>query len=158
MDNGNVTLEVRSVMGEAPDSSATNSVHLQVEPSPTEPGLYQATFVPRATGGYQASTVVTNLTGTEVGRAAAGWSTDLAAEEFRSLSPNLSLLESIAHKTGGEVISINGLDRFARELPHRTAPVMDSWTFPLWHTPAVFAAALLFLISEWGLRRWNGLP
>lgn len=158
MDNANITLEVRSVMGEAAGSSSTNSLHLQVEPSPTEAGLYQATFVPRATGGYQAAAVVTNLTGNEVGKAAAGWSTDLAAEEFRSLSPNLSLLETIAKKTGGELVPIDKLDRFARDLPHRTAPVMDSWTYPLWHTPAMFALALLFLVSEWGLRRWSGLP
>jgi uncharacterized membrane protein len=158
LDNANVTLQVQSVMGEASAAAQTNSVHLQVEPSPTEAGLYQASFVPRATGGYQASTAVTNLTGEEVGRAVAGWSTDLAAEEFRSLSPNVSLLETIAHKTGGEMVPIDKLDRFARDLPRRTAPVMDSWTYPLWHTPAMFAVALAFLISEWGLRRWSGLP
>jgi uncharacterized membrane protein len=158
LDNANVALQVQSVMGEPSAAAQTNSVHLQVEPSPTEAGLYQATFVPRATGGYQASTVVTNLTGEEVGRAVAGWSTDLAAEEFRSLSPNVSLLETIAHKTGGEMVSLDKLDRFARDLPHRMAPVMDSWTYPLWHTPAMFAVALAFLISEWGLRRWSGLP
>jgi uncharacterized membrane protein len=158
LDNASVTLEVRPVIGEVSGTNSTNSVHLQVEPSPTAPGLYQATFVPRATGGYQASTAVTNVTGKEVGRAAAGWSTDLAAEEFRSLSPNVSLLETIARKTGGEMVSIDKLDQFARELPHRTAPVMDSWTYPLWHTPAMFALALVLLVSEWGLRRWNGLP
>jgi hypothetical protein len=93
-----------------------------------------------------------------VGRAVAGWSTDLAAEEFRSLSPNFSLLESIAQKTGGELISADKLDRFARDLPHRSAPVMDSWTYPLWHTPTMFAFALACLVAEVGLRRWKGLP
>jgi hypothetical protein len=56
------------------------------------------------------------------------------------------------------MVPIDKLERFARDLPHRTAPVMDSWTYPLWHTPAMFAVALAFLISEWGLRRWSGLP
>src|SRR5213078_4816523 len=126
LDNASVTLQVRSVLGEGLSAGFTNSGHLQVEPSPTEPGLYQATFVPRSTGGYQANTVVTNITGVEVGKAAAGWSTDLAAEEFRSLSPNVSLLDTIARKTGGEMVSIDKLDRFARDLPHRTAPVMDA--------------------------------
>jgi uncharacterized membrane protein len=156
LDNASVSLEVRSVIAEA--GSQTNSLHLQAEPSPAEPGLYQATFVPRAAGGYQASAAVTNSDGIEVGQAAAGWSTDLAADEFRSLSPNLALLESIAKKTGGELVPIEKLSSFSRELPRHNAPFMESWTYPLWHTPAMFGFALACLISEWGLRRWKGLP
>jgi uncharacterized membrane protein len=158
LDNASVSLEVQPVMTERAAGAQTNAIHLQVEPSPTEPGLYQATFVPRFTGGYQATAVVTNTDGQEVGRAFAGWSTDLAAEEFRSLSPNIPLLESIAQKTGGEIIPVGGLDRFARDLPRRSAPVMDSWTYPLWHSPAMFAFALACFVSEWGIRRWKGLP
>lgn len=159
LDNASVNLQVRPVLGEpGKDLSGTNSIDLQVEPSPTEPGLYQATFVPRAAGGYQASAAVTNSDGVEVGRTAAGWSTDLAADEFRSLSPNIALLEALAKKTGGELVPLENLERFARDLPHRNAPVMEAWTYPLWHTPAMFAFALACFISEWGLRRWKGLP
>jgi len=101
---------------------------------------------------------VTNAVGAEAGRAEAGWSTDLAAEEFRSLKPNRALLEAIARQTGGEVIPASGLEEFARRLPHRQAPVMEAWTFPLWHTPVMFALALACLLAEWGLRRWKGMP
>jgi hypothetical protein len=114
--------------------------------------------VPRFTGGYQASVAVTNAEGAEVGHASAGWSTDLAAEEFKSVTPNISLLEGLARKTGGEMITPDRLESFARDLPRRQAPVMDSWSFPLWHTPAMFGFALLCFVSEWGLRRWKGLP
>ena len=158
LDNATVSLQVQAVMADPAAGAQTNALHLPVEPSGNEPGLYQATFVPRATGGYQATAVVTNSDGVEVGHAAAGWSTDLAAEEFRSLSPNLPLLESIARKTGGQVLHPSDLNRFTRELPHLKAPVMEAWTYPLWHTPAMFAFALACLISEWGLRRWKGLP
>lgn len=158
LDNASISLQVQPVMSDITSGAQTNPIPLQAEPSPTEPGLYQATFVPRATGGYRATTAVTNSDGVEVGRAAAGWSTDLAAAEFRSLTPNLALLDSIAKKTGGEVVLIDKLARFARDLPHRNAPVMDSWTYPLWHTPAMFAFALACLAAEWGLRRWKGLP
>jgi hypothetical protein len=101
---------------------------------------------------------VTNSEGAEIGRAAAGWSTDLAAEEFRSLSPNVALLEAIARQTGGAIIPASKLDEFARSLPHKQAPVMDAWTAPLWHTPAVFGIALACFLGEWGLRRWKGMP
>jgi hypothetical protein len=157
LDNASLCLEVRPVLVGSPGAQ-TNFVHLQPEPSPTEPGVYRAAYVPRLTGGYQATVCVTNSEGIEVGRAAAGWSTDLAAEEFRSLTPNVELLESIAHKTGGEIVPADKLDEFARKLPSRQAPIMEAWSYPLWHTPAMFGFALLCFISEWGLRRWKGMP
>jgi hypothetical protein len=155
LDNAAVMLEVQPVMTEG---AATNSIRLRAEPSAREAGLYEATYVPGQTGGYRATTFVTNAVGVEVGRAQTGWSSDMAAEEFRSLTPNVAFLEDLAHRTGGEVISLGKLNEFARNLPHRRAPVMDAWTFPLWHTPAMFAFALACLISEWGLRRWKGMP
>ncbi|HZR18442.1 MAG TPA: glutamine amidotransferase [Verrucomicrobiae bacterium] len=158
LDNASISLTVQPVMADSAPAAQTNTIQVQVEPAANEPGLYQATFVPRFTGGYQASVAVTNSDGVAVGRAAAGWSTDLAADEFRSLTPNVSLLEAIARKTGGEVISADRLSQFARELPQRHAPVMDSWTYPLWHTSAMFAFALACFISEWGLRRRKGMP
>ena len=158
LDNAAVTVKVHPVMAEIIAGAATNSIRLKAEPSLSEPGLYEATYVPRVTGGYEATAYVTNSLGADVGRAVAGWSTDLAAEEFRSLTPNVILLETIARGTGGEIIAANKLNEFSRNLPHRHAPVMDSWTFPLWHTPAMFGFALACLLSEWGLRRWKGLP
>ena len=158
LDNAALSLEVQPVFSDAPAGAQTNAVHLPVEPALSEPGLYQATYVPRHTGGYKATVAVTNMEGVAVGQAAAGWSTDLAAEEFRSLAPNTALLDSIAHNTGGEVISASKLDSFARSLPARHAPVMESSTYPLWHTPAVFALALVCLVGEWGVRRWKGMP
>jgi len=158
LDNASVSLEVQPVMVEAAAQPMTNSIRLRAEPSAAEPGLYEATYLPRATGGYKAIACVTNSAGLEVGRAEAGWSTDLAAEEFRCLTPNLALLESLARKTGGEMVGAGALDQFARRVPRRPAPVMDAWTYPLWHTPAIFGFALACLLGEWGLRRWKGLP
>ena len=158
LDNAAVTVKVQPVMAEVTPGATTNSIRLKAEPSLNEPGLYEATYVPRVTGGYEATACVTNSLGAEVGRAAAGWSTDLAAEEFRSLTPNVTMLETIARGTGGEIIPADKLNEFSHNLPHRHAPVMDSWTFPLWHTPAMFGFALACLLSEWGLRRWKGLP
>jgi hypothetical protein len=101
---------------------------------------------------------VTNAAGAEIGRTAAGWSIDLAGDEFRSLSPNLPLLETLAKRTGGQVVSVSDLRSFVKQLPYRHAPVMEAWIRPLWHTPAMFGFALLCFITEWGLRRWKGMP
>jgi hypothetical protein len=156
LDNAGVTVEIQPLMTDAAGAT-TNILALQAEPSAKEAGLYEITYVPRLTGGYKATAFVTNSVGAEVGRASTGWSTDLAAEEFRSLTPNFSLLEAIAHQTGGEVVPAEKLEEFVQKLPRRQAPVMEAWSFPLWDTPAVFGFALVCFISEWGLRRWKGM-
>jgi uncharacterized membrane protein len=159
LDNARVMVEVAPVLFEGSSTdSATNRVQLRAEPSPSEPGLYTATFLPRTSGGFRATATVTNEVGAEYGRDETGWAHNPAADEFRSLVPNVALLESIAQKTGGEVLQADELDRLVSKLPLRSAPVMESWTFPIWHTAAMFAFALACFLAEWGLRRWNGMP
>ncbi len=166
LDNASVVLAVRAVTNdfartgapvESRSQTNTNAVRLQAEPSAAEPGLYEATYVPRETGGYLAEAAVTDAAGMEVGRTQAGWTADPAADEFRSLKPNRALLEAIARQTGGEVIAPAKLDSFAANLPNRRAPITESWTLPLWHRSAVFLFALACFIAEWGLRRWKGM-
>ena len=158
LDNAAVTATVQPVL--APETSAlqTNAVRLQAEASENEPGVYETTYVPRTTAGYQVTVCVTNSEGAEVGRSASGWSTDLAAEEFASISPNVGFLQELARKTGGEIIPSEKLEQFASSLEKRQAPVMEAWSYPVWHTPVLFAFALLCFAAEWALRRWKGLP
>jgi len=152
LDNATVTVHVRPV-GQA----GTNVIRLTAEPVLSQAGIYETTYVPRETGGYQAETVVTDSTGMEAGRAEAGWTSDPAADEFRSLKPNRALMETIAKQTGGEVISAHALESFAKKLPNRKAPITESWTSPLWHQAGVFLFALACFVVEWGLRRSKGL-
>ena len=155
LDNATVMLNVQPLFGGVSNAPA---IRLPAGPSTSEPGLYTATYVPRETGGYHVEAVATNNVGAEAGRAVAGWTTDLAAEEFRSLKPNRALLERIAKQTGGEVVDMGALGSFASRLPSLKAPVTEAWTIPLWHQPVVFLFALLCFIAEWGLRRRRGLP
>jgi len=156
VDDANVSIEIEEAASDG--TNGTKGIRLRAEPALGDAGVYETTFVPRDTGGYRAFTSVTNAVGAEIGKAEGGWSIDLAAEEFRSLQPNIALLEAIARRTGGEVISAAKLDIFARGLPNRHSPVMEAWTTPAWHTPALFGFALACLVSEWGLRRWKGMP
>jgi uncharacterized membrane protein len=150
LDNAGVTLKVLPVGSASP-------VSLTAETSAEEPGLYEASYIPRDNGGYRVDAAVTNEAGAAVGSVATGWTTDLAAAEFQTLTPNRALMEAIARKTGGEVISPERLEAFARELPMKRAPVTETWTQPLWHTPMMFLFAIACFVSEWGLRRWKGL-
>jgi hypothetical protein len=154
LDDATVTVEIEPVM----TAEAAGPLRLQAEPSVAEAGLYEVSYVPRLTGGYKAAVVATNAVGAEVGRDEAGWSVDLAADEFRSLTPNHALMETLARRTGGELVEADRLNAFVRSLPERRVPVMETWSYPLWHTPAMLVFAFACLLAEWGLRRWKGLP
>jgi hypothetical protein len=171
LDNASVGISVRPLSADGqfnqlPTNSAATSaegiklgdfIRLTAEPALAESGVYQAVYLPRQTGGYFAEAVVTNAVGAEVGRVQAGWSSEPAAEEFRSLKPNVALLEELARRTGGEMVRIDSLASFAANLPRKKVPVTESWSFPLWHQPLVFLFALACFVGEWGLRRWKGL-
>ena len=157
LDDASVAVTV-----EPPPAAGTNvaprSLRLIAEASLDEPGLYEAIWNPTETGGYRATTAVTNSAGLAVGHAEAGWSSEPDADEFRSLQPNVALLEQLARRTGGEIVPTASLAAFVRHLPQRNAPVMEMAVTPLWHTPILLAFALACFCLEWGLRRWKGMP
>jgi hypothetical protein len=156
MDNANVQLTIRPVR--LSQGAGTNELQLPADASPSEPGAYQRDYVQTEAGACTVEAVATLSDGTVVGRASAGWASDPAAEEFRSLKPNLAYLEALAKRTGGEVLKMDSLRDFVRRLPQRRAPVMESFSKPLWQQPAVYLFALFCFVAEWGIRRWKGLP
>ena len=151
LDNAQVSINIRQI-------GNTNSIPLRAEPVADQAGVYQTQFIPRANGGFLAEAVVRDESGKLLGRTQAGWATDFAAAEYRSLSPNRPLLEAIANKTGGQVISLDELDEFAAQLPAQRAHFMEDHHFPIWHQSIVFLLALTCLVSEWFIRRRKGLP
>jgi hypothetical protein len=163
LDNAAARLTIRSVRllpqsGEASNASTnTAALDLVAEPSSTEPGKYEATYVLRDSGAYRVEAVVTQPDGHVTGRAAAGWAADPAVDEFRSLKPNRALLETIARRTGGEIVAMADLPDFVRRLPQRAAPITESVSEPLWRRPMVFLFVLGCFIADWGIRRWKGL-
>ncbi len=140
-----------SIPGEAP-------LTLHAEPSLAEPGLFETTYVPRATGNYTVSFDVTDADGKALGKAEVGWVHQPEAEEFRRLAVNREAMEQLAQASGGEVLTTDDLLRFAESLPERDVPVQEASTTPLWHSPWMLTTILLLLAGEWGLRRWKGLP
>jgi uncharacterized membrane protein len=172
MDNVSVAIEVDgpSVGGVPSHDEASGDarsaqgqvLRLAATPAAGRSGLFESTYVPRLSGGYRARAVVTGRDGIEIGRAEAGWATDLEACELRSIGVNRSLLEQIARQTGGRVLEIDELERFARSLPNHEAPISEFWVRPLWDLrgvlPAVFLLVVLCLVVEWTLRRWKGMP
>lgn len=145
-----------AITGPAIDGK-TNRVTIPAEASDKEPGVYRATYVPREPGAYRASAIITESSGVKVAEVETGWASEPLAREFASLTPNRSLLEEIARKTGGEVLAADRLDQFVETLDKKKAPIVETYSYPLWHKPFVFLAALGCFVSEWGMRRLKGL-
>lgn len=150
LDNAHVALRVLM--------SDDRKVELTAESSDRSPGQYEALFTPRVPGTYRATIAVTAADGSEVGQREIGWTVEPQTDEFRTLAVNRPLLEQLATETGGEVIAADRLDQFVGSLPNRKIPIVETWTYPLWHQSSVFLLAISCFIGEWGLRRWRGMP
>ncbi len=150
LDNATVTIRVTG-----PDGKP---VELHAQPSPQQPGRYEALYVPRQPGAYRAQVVATAPDGSDVGTVQAGWASDPAAEEFRQLQPDVAALARIAQSTGGQVVNAADVAAFAATLPTRHAQITEPYVVPFWHQSWVFLLAIILLAAEWGLRRWKGLP
>jgi uncharacterized membrane protein len=144
-----VALEVTGPDGEKARFAAT--------PAASEAGVYEATYLPRKAGGYRVHAQVTERDGSSAGQAETGWALDLEADEHRSIRANPALLETIARKTGGQMVALDQLEAFARDLPRRGAPIAEPRSRPLWHNWPVLLAALGCFAAEWTLRRRRGL-
>jgi len=141
-----------------PAGDESKAIDLSVEPAGTETGAFESLYIPREEGGYVARAKVRDEDGKVIGDVEAGWASNPAADEFRSLQPNVALMQDLAERTGGRVLAVSDLAKWAKELPTKKADVMESFPTPLWHLPWMFAAALLLLVTEWWLRRRHWLP
>ncbi|MGZ8939553.1 MAG: glutamine amidotransferase, partial [Limisphaerales bacterium] len=135
----------------------TNQVTIPAEASEKEAGVYRANYVPREPGAYRATAVITDSSGVRVAEVETGWASEPLAREFASLQPNRALLEEIARKTGGQLLTVDGLEDFVESLQQKKAPIIETYSYPLWHKPFIFIVALGCFIAEWGIRRWKGL-
>jgi len=133
-------------------------VVLTALPTDEAAGLFTVTYVPRQEGAYRVKVDATNSDGSEIGTGRGGWVSEPANAEFARLAPNRELLDEIASKTGGRVVELDRIDQLVRTLPAIEAPIMETKLSPWWHRSWVFMAALGLLVSEWGLRRWKGMP
>ncbi|WP_373651441.1 glutamine amidotransferase [Schlesneria sp. DSM 10557] len=149
-DNASVTVTVK-----LPDGTVASQPG---EPSLQEPGLYEATFAARLAGRYRAEVEVIDQEGERLARAETGWAVDPSADEFAQVTPNVAFLKRIAERTSGEVVPLDGLERFVASLAGRKAPLTEAYTIPLWHQPWMLGLIVACLCAEWGLRRWKGLP
>lgn len=131
---------------------------LSAAPSTTEPGVWEAEFVPRASGPWRAELVASAPDGSALGADEAGWVLESVADEFVRLAPDRAGLAELARRTGGELLAPEDLDAFAADLARRDVPITEERLDPLWHRWWVFLLALACFCAEWGVRRFHGMP
>ncbi|MCA9089158.1 MAG: hypothetical protein KDA90_11070 [Planctomycetaceae bacterium] len=150
LDNAAVRLTLQTPAGEA--------VPYDAEPSLAEAGLFEVIVIARETGPYRVDVTATaGDSEPEILTASTGWANAPLFDEFASTSINRDLMEAVARKSGGRVLSISDLPPFVESLQHREMPMMETETYPLWHSPWLLLLALACLVAEWGLRRTRGL-
>ena len=153
LDNAQVEMVV-----ETPEQT---SIRLTAQPDDSEPGVYQATFIPRQAGAFRVKVAATGPDGAEVGESEAGWTAEPDRLEFQQLRPNREVLQSLAKQTEGEVVETEDLNQFVQGLPNRKIPVVETWVYSWWDLPhrkmIVFMLLMTALCFDWGVRRWNGL-
>lgn len=141
----------------APDGS---TFELAGEPSDTQPGLFEASLSAPLPGAWHAG-VTAGLTDDEAGQILTGtfgWASQPDQKEFRSVDIDQSFLSSLAQSTGGRVVPLSEIGRLADSLPQASAPLVETWSWPLWHSWWIFLAAITCFSIDWALRRRNGLP
>ncbi|MFK7779357.1 MAG: glutamine amidotransferase [Gimesia sp.] len=133
--------------------------HIKMSATPVtdHPGMYQSIYLPSQPGGYTISAMVT-APDSKIKTIHGGWVHEPDQGEFPFINPNLELLQGLAEKSKGEVITAANLHHFVNTLDQRHLPITEEFVTPLWHHPLVLSFVLCCLFGEWSLRRWKGLP
>jgi hypothetical protein len=82
---------------------------------------------------------------------------DLPTQETQTVAMNEPLLREMAALTGGKFLRLNEAARLPDELKFLERREKVSLELELWDTPWWFAVFCLLIITEWSLRKWNGL-
>jgi uncharacterized membrane protein len=141
----------------APDGQ---KFELTGEPSDSESGLFETTIAAGQAGPWTVTAVatLTDESSAEPLTAETGWASQPDQQEMQSVQINHSFLEEVARTTGGRVIPLDELENFVASLPQSSAPLVEIWSWPIWHSWWVFLTAIGCLVADWTLRRRRGLP
>ncbi len=150
LDNATVQLTVTQ-----PDEQ---QIVIAATPDRERLGTYQAEFWSQADGAYRCEVTAAGPDGEDLGEVTTGWTAQPSATEFARVEPDLERLQQLAESSGGEVVLLDDLSRFAESLPARNVPIVETRIEPLWHQPWLLLLAIGCLCLEWGLRRIKGLP
>jgi len=135
-------------------------VELTGEPADDDSGRFDAIVSASAAGPWRASVTATMIgeDDSEPLSAETGWASQPDQDEMKSVEVNTEWLESLAAQTGGQTIALSDVDDIPELLNATDVPVVEFWSWPLWHQWWVMATAVCCLVADWTMRRRRGLP
>ena len=130
------------------------------EPSDSVAGLFESSIAASPPGAWQVSVTAAVSDDPASPRlvASSGWASEPDQKEMKSVQVDLSFLEQLAKTTGGRTVPLSELEKFVSTLPQSSAPLVEIWSWPIWHSWWIFLAAIACLATDWTLRRRRGLP
>ncbi|HQX51757.1 MAG TPA: glutamine amidotransferase [Planctomycetaceae bacterium] len=130
------------------------------EPSDSDTGLFETSIAASEPGAWLVSATATisdDLDATPL-TAATGWASQPDQNEMKSVQVDHTFLEQVAKATGGRTLPLSDLESFVGSLPESSAPLVEIWSWPIWHSWWVFLVAVACIAADWTLRRRRGLP
>lgn len=121
----------------------------EVMMSSVDPGAYTAEVT---------ATVNDAEFGPEELTAAIGWASQPDQEEMASVAVNRRFLADVAAATGGRLVPVAELDEFVDDLSGSEAPLVEVWSWPVWHQWWIFGLAVGCFVTDWTIRRRQGMP
>ncbi len=133
---------------------------LSGEPSDTVAGLFESSIAASQPGAWHVSVSakVSDDAAAPPLIAATGWASQPDQKEMKSVQVDHSFLEKLAKITSGRTVPLSSLESFVGTLPQSNAPLVEIWSWPIWHSWTIFLAAIACLAADWTLRRRRGLP
>lgn len=130
---------------------------LELNPSSTEPGVYEGEWTAEKQGSYLLE--VTATRGSEaVGRDVLTFRRENGVAEDFHAEQNRALLEKLSEETGGRYFSPDKLDKLSEEVSYSEAGITTREIRDLWDMPFVFLLLLCLRAAEWLLRRkWGAV-
>lgn len=134
--------------------------NLALKPVADQPGVYEASFTPEASGTFFIDMLARRLdqgSNEVVSTARTAVHHEQGAAEYFSLRQNRSLLMQLAEATGGQYWSASDLSGLPEAIRFSPAGITEQQTKPLWDMPILFLLLILMKASEWVLRRQWGI-
>lgn len=130
------------------------SQKLTAEPTETS-GRYAATVRPQASGPWRIIATCQNESSEPIGSDEVGLVVDPLAQEMACLQPDTEVLEQIARKSGGRLLSPDQVDASIASLREQPSLRTVRRSSELWHQWWYLTLALSLIASEWLVRRWS---
>jgi hypothetical protein len=171
LGTGNVKLTafVRGVDFEARENADVKFVvtgpdgqtfELTGEPSDQDSGMFEVNVAAAQSGAWKATATAVLSDDGETAPlvASTGWASQPDQKELKSVQVDRAFLEAVAKSTGGRTLELDQLEDFVDSLPQSSAPLVEVWSWPIWHSWWVFVVAMACIGTDWTLRRRRGLP